>query len=94
MNKEWLDEWKEVVLDREPGGATTRNEAEQSILDHDTASHIADLAVKGSTVAIVADDAMYDFYLLQVSSDGVEELTEHSIEDYGSHYYAGNQILY
>ena len=46
-----------------------------SILDHDTATHIADLAVNGTTVAIAAaDDPVYDFYLLKVTSEGVEEL--------------------
>ena len=93
INKEWRDDWKEVVLDREPDGATTRQDAEQSALNHDSASHIADLGTKGSTVAIAADDTMYDFYLLRVSSDGVEELDETIIDDYGSQYYAGHQVL-
>ena len=92
IKKEWRDDWK-VVLDREPDGATTRQDAEQSALNHDSASHIADLATKGSTVAIAADDPMYDFYLLRVSSDGVEELDETIMDDYGSQYYAGHQVL-
>ena len=93
INKEWRDDWKEVVLDREPDGATTRQDAEQSALNHDSASHIADLATKGSTVAIAADDPMYDFYLLRVSSDGVEKLDETIMDDYGRQYYAGHQVL-
>ena len=36
---------------------------------------------------------MYDFYLLRVSSDGVEELDETIMDDYGSQYYAGHQVL-
>lgn len=49
---------------RDGSVATTRQATEEPILDYDTASHIADLAVKGSTVAIAADDnLMYDFYL-------------------------------
>ena len=53
------------------------------ILDRDTASHIADLAAKGSTVAIAADDdPMYDFYLLKFTSEGVEELESDYIDDY------------
>lgn len=54
-NKAWLDNWKEVTICRDSSVATTRQAAEP-ILDHDTASHIADLAAKGSTVAIAADD--------------------------------------
>ena len=38
---------------------------------------MADLAAKGSTVAIAAfEDPAYDFYLLKVTSNGVEELEE------------------
>ena len=51
-------------------------------LVHDTAAHIADLAVKGSTVAIAAvDDPMYDFFLLKVTSEGVEELDSNYTDD-------------
>lgn len=47
-----------------------------------TASHIADLASKGSTVAVAADDdLMYDLYLLKVTSKGVEELESDYIDD-------------
>ena len=74
-NKAWLDNWKEVTICRDGSVATTKQAAEQPILDRDAASHIADLAAKGSTVAIAAaDDPMYDFYLFKVTSEGVEKL--------------------
>ena len=93
-NKAWLDEWKLVELTREGDVATTRQATEAPILDHDTASYIADLASKGSTVAIAAeDDPVYDFYLLQVTSDGVEELDSNVTDDYQCHYYRGDRVL-
>lgn len=47
------------------------------------ALHIADLASQGSTVAITAlCDPVYNFYLLKVTSHGVEELGEDFTDDY------------
>ena len=82
-NKAWLDDWKEVLVSRDGSVATTRQTTQEFGLDQGTASHIADLAVKGSTVAIAADDdPMYDFYLLKLTSEGVEELDENYTDDY------------
>lgn len=81
-NKAWLDGWKEVELAREGDVATTREATEAPILDLDTASCIADLVNKGSTVAIAAeDDPVYDFYLFQITSSGVEELENDLTDD-------------
>ena len=89
-----MDDWKDVSVVQEATAATTRQESEIPILDHDTASHIADLATQGSTVAIAAlDDPVYDFYLLKVTSDGVEELGEDFTDDYLSHYCEGSEVL-
>ena len=52
----WINDWKEESVVREAIAATTRQESEIPILDKDTASHIADLATQGSTVAIAALD--------------------------------------
>ena len=83
VNEEWIDDWKEVSIGRDGSVATLRQAAEIPILDHDTAAHIADLAVMGSTVAIAADDdPMYDFFLLKVTSEGVEELDSNYTYDY------------
>ena len=93
-NKAWLDNWKEVIICRDGSVATTRQAAEEPILDHDTASHIADLAAKGSTVAIAADDdPMYDFYLLKVTSQGVEELESDYIDDYQCTALKGEEVI-
>ena len=74
--------------------ATTQQATEAPILYHNTASYIADLASKGSTVAIAAeDDSVYDFYLLEVTSDGVEELDSNVTDDYQCHHYRGNRVL-
>ena len=72
----------------------TRQATETSILDHDTATHIADLAVNGTTVAIAAaDDPVYDFYLLKVTSEGVEELEDNFTVDYECTAFRGLQVL-
>lgn len=93
-NKAWLDDWKEVNIARDGSVATTRQAREENILDYDTASHIADLATNGSTVAIAADDdPMYDFYLLKVTSEGVEELESNFTDDYQVTALRGEQVL-
>ena len=94
FNKEWLDEWKEVDVPRESSTATTRQSSEVLAVDHDTAAHIADLAAKDSIVAIAAfEDPDFDFYLLKVTSEGVEELEEPLTDDYSSHYPRGSAVL-
>ena len=94
LYKAWIDDWKEESVVREATPATTRQESAIPILDHDTASHIADLATQGSTVAIAAlDDPMYDFFLLKVTSHGVEELSEDFTDDYLCHYCEGSEVL-
>ena len=84
-NKEWLDDWQEVKLERESSVATTRQavrETEATLLD--TVVRVADLATKDSVVAIAAaDDPVYDYYLMKVTSDGVVELDVATTDDYG-----------
>ena len=94
LSKEWMDAWKEVDITREGSTATTRHSSNVSALDHDTAVHIADLAADGSTVAVAAfEDPVYDFYLLKVTSKGVEELEEPLTDDYSCHYPRCSAVL-
>ncbi|KAK3741501.1 hypothetical protein QZH41_002971 [Actinostola sp. cb2023] len=52
------------------------------------------LAAQGSTVAMAAfEDPVYDFYLLKVTSEGVEELEEPLTNDYSCHYPRGSCVL-
>ena len=94
-NKEWVDEWREVQLERESSAATTRQTVETTeagLLD--TAVRIADLATKGSVVAIAAaDDPDYEYYLLKVTSDGVIELESAVTDDYGCSFERGSAVL-
>ena len=93
-NKAWLDNWKEVTICRDGSVATTRQAVQEPILDRDTASPIADLVSKGSTVAVAADDdPMYDFYLLKVTSKGIEELESDYIDDYQSTALRGEEVI-
>lgn len=51
---------------------------------------IVDLVVEGSVVVVVVDDDVsYDYYFLKMKSNGVEELVDNIIDDYGSIYIVG-----
>lgn len=62
-NKEWLDAWKDVKLERESSVATTTQAVEEmEAIPLDTAVRVADLAAKDSVVAIAAaDNPDYDY---------------------------------
>ena len=94
-NKDWVDDWREVKLERESFVATTRQvvvDSEANLLD--TAVRIADLAASGSVVAIAAaDDPDYEYYLMKVTSEGVVELNEPTTDDYGSTFPMGSPGL-
>ena len=85
-NKGWLDDWNCIYIERESFAATTRRTAEETeAFQGDTAVRIADMATKGSTVAVAAaDDPDYDCYLLKVTSYRVVELDEAMTDDCGS----------
>ena len=69
-NMEWVDDWKEVKLAREPSGSTTR--AAEDVTTTEQSVQLADLATKDSIVAVAAeDDSHYDYYLLKITSDGI-----------------------
>lgn len=84
-NKEWMDDWKEVILERESSVATTRQAVQDTEATlGDTAVRIADLTAEGSVVAIAAaDDPDFEYYLLKVTSNGLVELEEAVTDDYG-----------
>lgn len=90
-NSEWVDD----KIDRERSPAATRHAQEDTVaVTTDTAVKIADLAAAGSVVAVAADaDFSYDYYLLKVTSDGVEELAEDVTDDYGCIYNTGHEVL-
>lgn len=94
-NSEWVDDWKELKIEREASPAITRNAQEDTVaVTTETAVRIADLAVAGSVVAVAADaDSSYDYYLLKVNSDGVEELAADVTDAYGSIYNTGQEVL-
>lgn len=49
-NKALRNDWKEVTIATDGSVATTM-QARENTLDHDTASHLADIAANGSTIA-------------------------------------------
>lgn len=67
------------AIEREASPATIRNTDNTVVMTTDTAVKIADLAVEGSVVAVAADDnANYDYCLLKVKSNSVEELADNT----------------
>ena len=93
-NSEWVDDWQELEIERKASPATTRNTENTVVMTTDTAVKIADLAVEGSVVAVAADDdASYDYYLLKVKSNGMEELADNTTDDYGSIYTVGQEVI-
>lgn len=92
-NKEWVGNWKEIVLSREPSGVMTRTTEDASTIEHSV--QVADLATKDSIVAVAAEeDSHYDYYLLKVTSSGVISLQENFEDPYsGSIYSKGQAVL-
>ena len=87
-----MGNWKEVRLERESSVATTREPAEETEATlGDITVRIADLAAKGSVVAIAAaaDDPDFEYYLLKVTSNGLEATTD----DYGCTFPRGSAGL-
>lgn len=92
-----MGNWKEVRLERESSVATTREPAEETEATlGDITVRIADLAAKGSVVAIAAaaaDDPDFQYYLLKVTSNGLEALEEATTDDYGCTFPRGSAGL-
>lgn len=65
------------------------------VVTTDKAVKIVDIAVavERSVVAVAADDESYDYYLLKVKSNRVEELADNTTDDHGSSYTAGQEVL-
>ena len=83
INMEWVGNWKEVKLAREPSGSTTR--AAEDVTTAEKWVQLADLATKDSIVAVTAeDDSHYDYYLLKITSDGVTKLKFDFKDQYGN----------
>ncbi|EDO31600.1 predicted protein [Nematostella vectensis] len=88
-NREFVDEWKEIILTREEAVATTRQNQESGEIDM-SVNGMASIVKAGSVVAIAAeDDNAYDYYLFKVSSDGAIVLNEHVLDDYNAAYQKG-----
>ena len=94
-NKAWLEDWREVKIERDSTVATTRQAVDtmEATLG-ETAVKIADTATKDSIVAVAAgDDPDYEYYLLKVTSDGLLELDEAVTDDYGCSFPRGSVVL-
>lgn len=93
-NKEYVDDFREVELERKASAAVTRSRADETPEAQPVHLHVADLVSKDSIIAIAAEeDASYDYYLLKMTTDGVVVLTKDETDDYGSLFQAGNAVV-
>ena len=84
-NKDLVDEFEEVKVEREASPAVTRSQDDQPQAEP-VHLHVADLVSKGSIIAIAPEkDDSYDYYLMKVTSD--------ETDDYGSLFQAGHIVL-
>lgn len=91
---EQVDSWKEVELPRESSSAVRQQTTEVNQLRGNNFVRIADLADRGSVVAIATDeDHTDDYNLLKVISSGVEEVESYFTDDYGLMFGPGSRIL-
>ena len=58
------------------------------------AIEMADLVARDSVVAIAADNSVYDYFLVKVTSNGVQILNDQTNGDYGSSFNKGSRVLY
>ena len=88
VNSEFVDSPQETVILTAGDPAVTRQNKDTA--NQDCVNGLTDLVEAGSTVAIAAaDDALYDYYLLKVSSPGAIILPVDIIDDYGAAYQKG-----
>ena len=91
-NQQWVEQWREVQLQREPSAAQTRSTEDAGDIEHSI--NLAELAGEGSVVAVAADEDMdYEYYLLKVISNGVVTLESEHEDDYGSIFSCGQSVL-
>ena len=91
-NQQWVDQWRELQVQREPSAALTRSREDAGDIEHSV--QLADLADKGTIVAVAADDDRhYDYYLLKVVSDGGVTLESNYEDEYGSVFSRGQRVL-
>ena len=92
-NKDLVDDFEEIKLEREAFAAVTRSQGDQTTQAQPVHLHVADIVGKDSIITIAAEeDDSYDYYLLKVTSDGMVVLTSDETDEYGSSFQAGNSF--
>ena len=84
-----VDEWQEIQLTREGDVSTTRQRSE--VAGDERVNALTDLVENNTIVAIEAKDvAQFDYYLLQVKSNGAVVLESDECDDYDVGYPTGS----
>ena len=87
-----VDKWVELNLTREGDAAVTRGN--NGMADGERVNALIDLVQCNSIAAIAADDdAVFDYYLLKLTSDGADTLKDNATHDYGMAYPCGTVVL-
>ena len=84
LNKNIVDKFTEheMSLKSQPSERVTRSDDQAE--DSEQIAGLTELVQKGSVVAIAAENPTYDYYLMKVTSDGAERLTENTTDSYGN----------
>ena len=88
-----MDEWQtvEIELQNEPSDKVTRSEP---LPDVNCTEMIAEIATTDSVVALAAEgDPNYYYYLLKVTSDGIQNLENIETDNYGTTMAAESKVL-
>ena len=94
-NVVYMDEWRtvEIELQNEPSDKVTRNKPLPDVIINCT-EMIAEMVTTYSVVGLAAEvDPNYDYYLLKVTSDGIQNLENIETDNYGTTLAAGSKVL-
>ena len=88
-----MDEWRtvEIKLQNEPSDRVTRS---KPLPDVNRTEMIVEVATTDKVVALAAEgDPTYDYYLLKVTNDGIQNLENIETDNYGTTVAAGSEVL-
>ena len=92
-NVVYMDEWRtvEIELQNEPGDKVTRS---KPLSDVNRTEMIAEMATTDRVAPLAAEgDPNYDYHLLKVTSDGIQDLKNIETDNYGTTEAAGSKVL-
>ena len=89
-DKEHVDDWETIEIQQEKGCGhqrATRGDIQEQ------REGIKDLVTKDALIAIASGDPGVEYYLLKVTGNGPEVLTERATDDWSCTYHAGAEVF-